>query len=177
MLVLALDLATKTGWCLGEPGQRPAIGTFNLASRRAAWTSDDRSFALGWALRDLFKEYGVPTAAAIEATVFMGPKKDGEKTTQYNTTKGLDELNGAARAICGAWHIPTVEIVPCGTWRKHFIGKASFGGRDATKLAAFERAQLLGHEVKNDNESDAVGIWDWMVHVKLRQPMKELVLF
>lgn len=55
--ILALDIATSTGWCCGVPGERPDLGSVELAPGRSIgergcalvdWLDDYRAFFAPW---------------------------------------------------------------------------------------------------------------------------------
>ena len=174
MLVLALDLANKCGWAMGEPGSIPKVGTLRVENRIKGATfehPEERPYKLGWLLRDLFKEHGVPNILATEATV------DPAFQPSSSTVRSQERYHGAAEAIAGAWHIQQIVDVAPSTIRKHFIGKARLGSSELTKAAVFNRARLLGYPVTTLDESDAVALYDYVIHVTLRTPPREFRLF
>jgi hypothetical protein len=152
MCVLALDIATKTGWALFEEGMtRPHMGSLTLKTK-----NQGNGFA-GENLRKLIAEkheiYG------IEYLVFESQhigKKINPQLVYMLIGLGMmtEWMAHRMKAQCF-----TVDI---GTWRKHFIGTGGLG-RDAAKKKAIDMCRSYGWAPADDNEADACGILDYFL--------------
>jgi hypothetical protein len=164
MNVLALDLATTTGWAYGPAGGRPESGSVLLRkpSRRRKDTKIEAepygvgAFNLLAFLRDKFA-FWQPDRIVIENFLHPTAQPGGGAVILSLM------LHGAAEAFARSYGIEPRLVAPA-TWRLHFIGKANAGDRDATKAAVIRRAQMLGYvprDCYDDNRADACGIWDY----------------
>lgn len=150
-MILALDLATHAGWCLGGPDSpAPKFGTLVLPG-----TSDlqlDRSLVVlhDW-LDPLCRISGVKIVL-IEAP-WMAPGRDED-----NVAAGF-YLAGAARlAAMHAGALPVLQNVK--TVRATFIGNGNLK-RDVAKAAAMAQCKRLGWSPRNLDEADAGALWYW----------------
>jgi len=150
--VLALDLASETGFAIGEPGQLPRIGSLRFAAAGATHPAI-YSAAMSWIARTIREE-------AIVRVVVETPLNPNFKTgfTNIGTIRLLMGLaavmEGAAHKL-GVWHIEEIAVM---TWRKHVLGKGNIKGPAAKKMV-LRLCRDLGMEPRNNNESDAAGLW------------------
>jgi hypothetical protein len=175
MNVLALDLATRTGWCHDDLGARqPHSGVERLrTSEEPLWLAVANLIRLlETRIRhnrpDLFaKEAMLPIAAMLK-------RKNMMENIELQSA-----LHNTAAAIAHLYRIPLVDGSPA-TIRKHFLGVSSAGDTKSTKLAVVQRCHLLGFLEKcrtDDNQADAIATWDWACHTHGRPVSKELFLF
>lgn len=159
MLILALDLATECGFCLGRAGQAPSrVGAARL--KRPAEDHGVLGRNLGCLIRDL-SAFGMPDMVVIEAAMHAAAKS--EKGNGGFSVETAWLLVGAVYGFCGPHGIPVREA-NVQTVRKHFTGRARHGSRDDAKRAVVQRAHVLGllpKTSKNDNTADAIAVWDW----------------
>lgn len=169
MKIVALDLANTSGWCYGDPdaGGKPLIGHWDLRSEHKDLIPGN----LAYQLRQLFKKHGPPDFMAIEKT--MNPL--AQRSAQV--IQAQERSHGAALGVAGMYRIPKVLEVAPSTIRTHFIGVPNMGSTDKTKAAVFKQAKLLGYAVTTLDEADSVALWDYIVHVVLRKPLKEVRMF
>ena len=169
MKIIGLDLATVSGFCYGDPdcGEKPIIGHWDLRSEHKDLIPGN----LAYQLRQLFKKHGPPDFMAIEKT--MNPLAQRSATT----IQMQERAHGAALGIAGFYRVPKVLEVAPSTIRTHFIGVPNMGSSDKTKAAVFRQAKLLGYAVTTKDEADSVALYDYIVHVVLRKPLKEVRLF
>lgn len=169
MNVLALDLASTTGWAYGpaERDVKPRVGTWDLRAKHE-WLVPGN---LAMELRKLFREHGPCDAMFIEATLPVFGQKS------QKTAKSQERLHGAALGIAGIYSVPHIEEIAPSTVRKHFCGRANAGERFATKRMVMRRAKDLGYDCANDDVADAVALWDFAVFAALRVPQRDLVMF
>ncbi len=158
MIVTALDLANTTGVTHGssEGDAKPLITHWELGGRHPDLIPGE----LCYRLRCLWRDHGIPDYLAIEQTLNPAGQK------HERTVRSQERLHGAALD----------QPLGC-MQRVHFIGMATAGGRDETKAAVFRQARRVGYPVKTLDESDAVALWDYVVHGILRVAEKELRMF
>ena len=165
--ILALDIATKTGWALGAPGTMPKVDV-----ERFKRTSEDTWFVADGAakfIRDVcFIESTRPDLIVFEASLPNFESKDereGEREIVRSAASMLTPplIIGAVRGIAACYGIQCEMVYPS-TWRKHFLGRANFGNREATKWQTLKRCYDLKYlpiTCKDDNQADACGIFDY----------------
>lgn len=187
-MLLALDVATNTGWCLYEGGSsRPRIRCGSWRCAGDDFDSKARSLSdhLTRLLREERANGGGVTLAAVEEPFRHLPMKGGKQhggmfasvpqdgaLSNPHTLMVLHAMAGAACAILHQFRIRT-EIVRPATWRKSFIGTTrapvSVARGQTSKWLKQEvrgKAELLGRDlgfhIANTDASDAVGIAFWL---------------
>ena len=150
--VLALDLATVTGWAYGEPGNAPEFGSLRFAKPGAphgevyrgmrAWLND-------WITDSSLIVYESPAAASV----MMGK-------TNLDTLRLLIGLCEHVEELCyGRIDLREARVSDV---RAHFIGTNKIKRADA-KVATIDRCLRLGWKVDNDNEADACALWHFQI--------------
>jgi hypothetical protein len=148
--ILALDLATVTGWARGAPDDpKPTSGFVRFGD---AESSSNAIFgaALTW-LSDFLKPEPRPTRLILEA---MLPPIAKLGATSAAVRDRLAGLHGIARSVAhlrGIYDISTVSVLEV---RQHFCGD-----RRAGKQGVYEQCRALGWPVTDLNQSDACAIW------------------
>jgi hypothetical protein len=139
--VLALDLGTKTGWCMDEI----AHGVWDLKPGRFE----------GGGMRFVRFRTMLETLGRIDQVVFE----------EVRAHKGVDaaHIYGGLMATLQAW-CETFEIpytaTPVGTIKKYWAGRGN-AGKPEMILAGIKR----GFDVRDDNEMDAIALWHyWRDH-------------
>lgn len=159
MRILALDIATTTGWARWDSGlNRPHAGEFKLKSSDEAKRFAEFST---W-LRAKMVADGIDHLA-IEMPV---PQRSG--LTNLSTLQTLHGLRGIAMAIAGAVNIPVLEV-NTQEWRQHFVGQRTapksvpVKQRSAWwKRQCLDRCEQMGWPVKGHNAADAMGVLDYV---------------
>jgi hypothetical protein len=147
--VLALDIATRTGWCLGEPGGPPKYGSirFEGSSHEMRWAA-----AAHWAAG--FYRKHRPGALAYETPGIYHSRK-----TNIDTKVFLGGLVGITAGTIHACGMPADMIFRADTpdVRRHFIqaNPKRAIAKDLTKAKCRE----LGYEIQDDDEADAIAVW------------------
>lgn len=154
MTVLALDLATITGWAYGEPGSVPVHGTKRFAAPGA---SHEAIFAnaMHWT-KGLLADKHVTTVvweAPMVTTFARGNTTSNTTTVLY----GLPAVIGAVVYSAGIYDIRKAETKLV---RNYFIG--SNPKRAKAKSLVMQMCRANGWEVADDNEADALATWDYM---------------
>lgn len=143
--VVALDLATMTGVAVGSPGASPFWWTEDLGE------GDGRLARLIRIVHAIVTEHR-PTEIAIEAPMLNGMGKAA------HTLKFLIQANGVVRAAARIARVPVKEEA-VNSIRKHFLGQPP-KGRDNVKRATIARCHAIGWKVTDDNQADALALWD-----------------
>lgn len=154
MIVLALDVATKTGWCVDGPATcPPRAGVFALTGGadgigRACYRFSE------W-LCQMFATWK-PEVVSFEAPLMGGHGV----VMNANTARLLISLCGHVESCAHGYGIRCLEE-HVQSVRKSFLGH---GRPDNPKKAVVERCKLLGWSVTDHNAADAVALW---THTKL----------
>lgn len=163
--VLSFDLATRTGWAMGEPGRAvPMSGAVTLQKPKDDFGTMEQN--IGALFVRLFSER-TPSIVVWETPMTpegwyricqqQGRMQNGASLIIQNV------LAGILRRECGRKEIPFVEVARQ-TVLKHYTGHARWGGRDPGKAAALRRAAIVGHMPhgsKDDDRADAIATWSW----------------
>lgn len=157
--VLALDTSTATGWAHDDlNGGKPIWGTWPLGS----WKRDlvDHAFA------KLLEHVSERIATAGITHVAIEEPLNVYAHSGWQGSKARKDPDLAA-ALLGFWACATgmarargcqvFETSPA-TVRRHFIGH---GRHPDPKAAVMGRCRQLGWKIENDNEADALSIWDY----------------
>lgn len=155
MMVLAMDIATRTGVCVGDHTSTPRAWSEDLGKGR----SEDGRFSKALVLtNDLIKTYQ-PELIVVEAAI-------GGKTA----SAFLIGLLACVRGCAFNRGVPVEQVSPA-TVRKHFVGKAlttrDFPGlshakaKQAIKQVVVNRCRLIGWDVPDHDSGDAAACWDF----------------
>ncbi len=170
MRIMALDIATVTGFACGEAGSIPQSGSVRL--KRPGEGPDIAAFNMLAFLRDRFV-LDRPDLCCIED--FLNP------VAHKSADAVILQLQcfGVAVAVCRSYGV-RYETPRPETIRKHFAGRGRAGSRQETKAMVLNRAKALGYiprDCKDDNRADACAAFDYAsAHFARVQP-KALVFF
>jgi hypothetical protein len=151
--VLALDLATVTGYAFGAPGSTPTFGDVRFSKPGSSRAVTYRNFRTWleerWNQRDAQPDLVVFESPAVPS-IMMG-------RTNIQTIK---LLVGLAEHL-EEWCLNKVELreARVADVRVHFIGqnlKAT-----VAKARTVERCRSLGWEVENTDQADACALWSY----------------
>lgn len=153
-VILALDLASVTGWATGPPGGKPSHGSIRFAAKGA---SHEAVFAgaLKWMSETVTAH--APTMIVWEAPM---PTSFNRGRSNINTTTllyGLPAVIGAVSFLRGIYDIRKAETRDV---RNHFIG--SNPRRAEAKGLVMRQCRAMGWPVADDNEADALATWHYM---------------
>ena len=154
MIILALDLASVSGWAVGEPGGEPAHGSIRFASVGA---SHEAIFAAAynWTHRNI-NTYE-PTIIVWESPM---PPQARRGASNINTTTllfGLPAVIGCAAYLRGIYDCRKAYVKDI---RRHFIGSNPKGA--VAKKLVVKQCAAMGWDVADDNEADALATWHYM---------------
>jgi hypothetical protein len=152
MLILALDLATTTGFALGAPGEIPSCGVVSFGD---ADSSSDAVFAnaLKW-FSEFLKAEPRPAQIILEA---MLPPQALKGETNRAARDRLAGLHGIIRGVAhlrGVYDVGQVSVLSV---RGHFLGNQ----RKMSKQMVFDKCKMLGWPVTDLNTSDACATWHY----------------
>jgi hypothetical protein len=149
--ILALDIASRTGFAHGYATDKPIIGSKQLSysdmenveifAKAAHWIA---TLSRDLPITDAFIE------APIAPQVMMGK-------TNPATSLLLLGLFGVISGHIGARGI-RIKVVPVPTWRKAFLGAGMLKSKDA-KDRSLKQCANLGWSVDNHDAAEAAGIW------------------
>jgi hypothetical protein len=151
--VLALDLATTTGWCYGTPGAVPECGHLRFTKHGTERAETYRAFRRWlddtWGKRDEMPDLIVYESPGVPS-IFGGK-------TNIDTTR---LLVGLAEHL-EEWCHRKIELreASISQVRAHFIGRNHKSG--IAKPMTMERCQELGWPCETYDESDAAALWDY----------------
>ncbi len=155
MRVLTFDIATSTGVAWGTAGETPLATTHDLGKG----LSDAKRFAKVIEIAGDHIETYQPDLVAYEAPVA------GKHANHL-----LIGLVGCVAGVAASYGHDPVKI-DIGSYRKHFLGKhyikrdfptlKDAAARKAIKQLVIDRCELLGWSPDNDDEADAMALWDY----------------
>lgn len=148
--ILALDVATVTGFAVGAPGKDPIHGSVSL--RSGAEHPGTKGCLLGDWIGPILTVHK-PWRVVIEAPLMMMPKSGGNAATMEHLI-GLPYL---VKVICCRRDIP-VYPVASSTVRKFFLGN---GRPENPKKAVMDECRRRGWEPSDDNDADSCAVWDY----------------
>lgn len=172
MAILALDIATTTGWAILDTRtpDRPFIGTIRLPSDvqeigRAA--ENLRQF-----LAERHQMHGGLEHIVFEAQHVAGKRKVRQPDGSMVETGGMN-IHVLRRLIglsaMTEWFAFKVGAkcydVSIASWRKHAFGNGRMK-RDEAKERAMQECRALGFDPSNDNEAEAFFILDYYVALR-----------
>lgn len=169
--VLALDIATVSGWAFGDAGEKPQHGTFACPV-----TGDDLG-RYGVAYRGFLRNLILstrPKLVVYESPILPPPKFDKAagrivQVTNIATVRKLNGLIMLTETTCHDEGVP-VEEITAGQWRKSFLGSfyPRSGERDDLKRAAIAACRQMRWEPNGSDDAEAMGIW--FVVTRTRDP-------
>lgn len=154
MIILALDLASVTGWCVGEPGGPPLHGWLRFAS---AGASHEAIFAAALKWTHEMITVHAPNLIVWEAPM---PTSFNRGTSNVNTTTLLYGLPAVVGAVAYQARVPRILKASTKDVRLHFIGQNPKG--HIGKKLVMRQCRVMGWEVDDDNEADALALWSFM---------------
>lgn len=157
MVVLALDIASCTGFAVGRIGQpKPeASGSITFGRGKGAPRCEKGAHMVRW-MNDMFKVHS-PDVISIEAPLSGHARNRGQ--SNENATRlalGMIFLAESLGELKGC----RVSERPVQTVRKFFIGHGNLKG-EVAKACVFDKCAFIGCNPGDDNESDAIALWSF----------------
>ena len=152
--VLALDLASVTGWAFGAPGDRPKYGSQRFASIGASHE------AIFWAafrwMSNACEDFD-PDVVVWEAPLATIFKRGSTNAATTTLLYGLPAIVGMCAYRRNIFDIRKAETRDV---RLHFIG--SNPKRVKAKPLVMRQCHVMGWPVTDDNQADALATWHYM---------------
>ena len=148
MDILALDLASKTGWCIIRDGRILESGVQDWTKKRGETNGLLFLRARRW-LNDISAVAGrTPDLVAYEQAHYRGGA----------ATEICVGLQTRAQEVAAQWGVESAPVAT-GTLKKWATGS---GAADKSEMMAYAEVHL-GRAPLDDNEADAVavGLWAW----------------
>lgn len=143
MIILALDLAGKTGYAIRYDTGEVKVGTWNVVRGKFKDKRSPVPMYRIWKRLNKLAETHEIGAVVFEETFGRGPAKFR-----------LDSLQAAALLFCEINHIPWCRVHPH-TWKKHLTGN----GRATREQYLPHIAKRYFHYfIRTDDEAAAVGL-------------------
>jgi crossover junction endodeoxyribonuclease RuvC len=146
--IVALDLATKTGWAYGHAHSGfPVFGTYKI----------DTSADEPGAFYVNFSQWlgGFLDSARAVIVVFESPVLP--RLTRIQTLRRLYWLAGQVELFCAYRRIECYEAAPSAV-KKSWVGSGA-----AKKADMVAMAKARGYNVTDDNQADALALWHYYV--------------
>lgn len=167
MIGLTFDLATNTGWAAGDLRGHPDFGSERFGD---AGSCHGAKFTECYLLtKSLIIEYN-PEVIAIEKAIsggVAGAEQRAQMALGYRAAVLMACYNARKKAP---------QEFAINAIRKHFTGSGKGGGE--AKQRTMEVCLKKGWVIDNDNEADALAVWDMLGHsLDLRKSMPTGGLF
>ena len=151
--MLALDLATTTGWAYGAPGSIPQFGSLSFGKRDSSRAVIYRAFRdwleAKWNVRDHQPDVIVFESSAVPS-IMAGRTRIETIKLLVGLTEHLEE-----------WCHRKVELreARVADVRVHFIGANMKSA--LAKQKTFDQCRMIGWDVQTADEADACALWDY----------------
>lgn len=159
-MILAMDVASSTGTCVGPVGTTPRIQTFDLNPPGPDPEGQARLQAVYDLTIRLIRQHNVQRIAVEEPIVNLTARTNGKRTENKRTPFLLIGLVGCVKAAAYTFNVPVRLHTPIAA-RRHFIGpKNANKPRDVAKAMVQHRCDQLGWRWDTDDGADAAAVWD-----------------
>jgi hypothetical protein len=153
--ILALDVATVTGWCRGRVGEIPRCGSIHFKPHINASNNQIFGTALRW-LSEFLRE-DPPDLLIMESLL---PPDAMKNQTSRQVRDRLAGLHGIMRGVAHLRRVPQIAEASVGDIRAHFIFDRQLR-RNAAKDEVMRQCRRQGWPAKDHNEADACAIWSF----------------
>jgi Holliday junction resolvasome RuvABC endonuclease subunit len=154
MNVLALDLATSTGWARGDIGAVPQCGSVQFAAKGSSQLAICGR-ALEWAIATLVEP--LPDVVAIEGLLPPGALK--KRSNEQHEL--LAHLHGVILGVCFLRGLYKVNKYPLAKIRAHFVNMV-VGRKGEAKQMVQAKCRSLGWLATDDDDAaDALAVWSY----------------
>jgi hypothetical protein len=151
--ILALDIATVTGFARGRVGSAPLAGSIRFG-KPTATNNQVFAAALSW-ISELLKPEPRPDIVIVEALL---PPDAMRNHTSRQVRDRLAGLHGIMRGVAKLRGIPEIAEASVGDVRAHFIFDR-MAKRETAKRETLLQCRRMGWAVDDDNAGDALALW------------------
>lgn len=173
--ICALDLATRTGWCMGPPGALPYSGSVRL---KAPGETNENALLNLFRFLESELRRDMPALVIKEAMLPLQAFRDLHNSAA-NVTMQM-KLHGTVELACSLFGVPCVSV-SVDTIRKHLLGRSKLGDRKATKAAVVARCKLIGliprDAPDDDDRADACAAFEYACAHYARRAPEKLFMF
>jgi hypothetical protein len=153
MNILALDLATNTGWAFGILGSvQPTFGSVRFGQAESSRTARFAN-CLEWTSAFL-KRQDETGLVVFEAPLHFGLRRGNSNAGNDELAYGLAAIVRAVARLRGVHDVREARTIDV---RRFFLGVNP--KRKDAKRQTIECCHALGLEVEDDNQADAVATW------------------
>ena len=153
-MIMALDLASTSGWAVGIPGGTPISGSVRFAS---AGASHEAIFAKAAQWMNGVLVAHAPSLVVWEAPLATSFRRGTNNSVVVSMLFGLPAVIGAVAYLRGIYDIRKASTRDV---RMHFIGQNPKG--HIGKKLVMRQCRAMGWSPIDDNESDALALWHYM---------------
>lgn len=165
--ILTLDLASRLGFCIWNPGTRPTIGTYKLPEVARGSYGKRNSFFRQWLIKAIEKNN--ITTCIYEDNLCLPTDTVHKLKLLYSLTMITEEACFDLGVQCAS--------VGVGQWRKHYLGAGNYP-TDQAKEYAMKKARNSGFEPKHHDAAEALGIMDYAAdHFRIKRDWKNANFF
>lgn len=156
--IFAIDLGQHAGFAAGSPGDVPRSGTVILKRK-----TDPARTAYGNLIAFLDERWRTERPSLV--VVVPPPTLEAHRRFRSNDEAAQMQygMHAIALGMVDRFGLAVAEIHE-GKVRKHFVGRASFGDRDATKAAVVARChvlRLMPADCLDNDRADAIALHDY----------------
>ncbi len=167
-VLLAIDQATTSGFCVGKAGERPSWGSLRFDGRGPG---EIHANFRNWLVRVMTAER--PSVVCFEKPyipIGQKPRFAAAGTGEFWATASAKPMQmnplvlrrllwmvGCIEEVCHQFNIPECREVSPSEISKFLLGRTP--KRAEKKAATIAMIRAYGFEVQDDNAADAVGIW------------------
>lgn len=170
-VIIALDLATRSGFSIGRPGETPRFGSIRFGTESGEIISNLQTWLI-----DLLREHN-PGLIAVESPYIPTPREPqfiksgldagklrrGPPPMNVHTLRRLIGMVETVKSLAWRWGIEYDEPTT-GSIYSFFVGGRRLG-RDEKKAATIKMCRLMGWNVgDDDNAGDALALWHYSEH-------------
>ena len=154
--ILAIDLATRTGWARGHVGAHPRWGSVKFGT-----STDHNNEIFAQCMRWITQVLQAQKPDVLILEALLPPIAMSKVNATSAAALGrLSGLNAIVRATAHNMGVGEIAEASVGDIRAHFIGTRRMVRFDA-KRAVMDRCKRLGWNVEDDNEADSLALWHY----------------
>jgi len=150
MIILALDLATITGWCRGAPGETPTYGSIGKKGRSHPAIFGELQ---KWLITETAGDKR-PDVIAYEMPI-LRPTDTGDVVGILWGLAAIVQATAYQRGI----HNDHLMPIKLDAMRKFFLGKSKWKREDGKAAAVRKCRNNLKLDPQDDNAAEAIGHW------------------